>query len=575
MKFTRGHFIQRIQNEPSWDLLIIGGGSTGLGCALDAASRGLKVLLVEQEDFAKGTSSRSTKLVHGGVRYLAQGNIALVREALYERGLMLRNAPHLVSRQSFVIPCYDRWSTLKFLAGLKIYDWLAGRQSFGSSSFLSPQKVIQHLPGINPNGLKGGIEYFDGQFDDARFAINLAQTSAEKGGTLVNYMKVVGLSKTPNGKLNGAILFDLESRKKLTVHAKAVINATGIFVDEILDMDVPGRQPLVRPSQGIHLVLPLSFLKGQSALMIPKTTDGRVLFAVPWHGHLLLGTTDTPLDKHNIEPRALEEEIEFILKNARQYLQYPPERKDILSIFAGLRPLAAPTRGQQHVTKEISRSHKLITHPSGLITITGGKWTTYRRMAQDTVDQAIRTAGLPFTPCVTQHLHIHGHMAPLVHSHTDTSVPGRTALPNHSQTNTTGHNQADIPSNAIASVEDPLAIYGSDAAGIQLLIAQRPELEEPLLQGLPYTKAQVVWAVQMEMARTVEDVLARRLRLLFLDAAAAIKAAPATAALMAAELQKDPTWQFRQLRSFIKLACGYSAQSIPQPSQQPITMEVN
>jgi glycerol-3-phosphate dehydrogenase len=525
MKPKRSDFIQRIEAEPSWDVLVIGGGSTGLGCALDAASRGLKTLLVERGDFAKGTSSRSTKLVHGGVRYLAQGDIRLVYEALHERGLMLRNAPHLVHRQSFIIPCYNQWSRLQFLLGLKCYDWLAGRHSFGPSSLLSAAGVRRQLPGINPMGLKGGIEYFDGQFDDARFAVNLAQTCAEKGGTPVNYMKVTNLLKAPDGKITGAIVYDLESKRQHIIWAKAVINATGIFVDEILDMDVAGRPPLVRPSQGIHLVLPLSFLGGGSALMIPSTTDGRVLFAVPWYNHLLLGTTDTPLNKHDMEPRALEEEIEFVLKNARRYLRVPPERKDILSIFAGLRPLAAPTGHEPNATKEISRSHKLITHASGLITITGGKWTTYRKMAQDTIDQVMRSAGLPFVGCITQDLPIHGH----------TSTPE----------------------------DSHLAAYGSDAGLIRQLTRARPELDEPLIEGFPYLKAEVVWAVQAEMARTVEDVLARRLRLLFLNAGAAIQAAPAVAALMAAELNRDQDWVRRQVLDFDLLAYPYGAHPAP------------
>ena len=330
---------------------MIGGGATGLGVALDGISRGYKTLLLEQVDYAKGTNSRSTKLVHGGVRYLAQGNIALVREALFERGLLLRNAPHLVKNQDFIIPNYDWWGGPYYTIGLTMYDLLAGKLSLGASVHLSKQETLRRLGNLKPDGLRGGVLYHDGQFDDARLAINLAQTAVEQGGTLLNHFDVRGLLKDASGKIAGVRAADQETGQLYELPAKVVVNATGIFVDEILQMDKPGTRKLVRPSQGVHIVLDKSFLPGDDAIMIPKTDDGRVLFAVPWHGRVVLGTTDTPLKEYSAEPQALEEEIEFILRTAARYLTRAPQRSDALSVYAGLRPLAAP-QGDSTKTKE-------------------------------------------------------------------------------------------------------------------------------------------------------------------------------------------------------------------------------
>ncbi len=515
--FNRSRFIGELEQTPSWDIIVIGGGATGLGTALDAASRGYKTLLLEQADFAKGTSSRSTKLVHGGVRYLAQGNVALVYDALQERGTLLANAAHLVKPQEFIIPCYHWISILKYYAGLKLYDGLAGRLSFGKSEYLSAAAVQAVIPSINNKNLKGGIRYYDGQFDDARLALNIAQTCAEHGGTLLNYVKVSGLIKS-KGQVTGVKAIDIETGKTYALQAKVVVNATGVFVDDILQLDTPTGKAIVKPSQGTHIVLDKTFLAGQAAMMIPKTSDGRVLFAVPWHGYVVVGTTDTPLDAHSLEPIALENEIAFILDTAKQYLTQPPQRKDVRSIFAGQRPLAAPGKATGS-TKEISRSHKIMVAPSGLLTIIGGKWTTYRKMAEDTVDRAIRIGNLPSAACSTRSIKIHGSTG---------SLPA-----------------------------SPLEVYGSDAAGIRQLITEQPHLGEKLGSGLPYLAAEVVWAVRNEMARTLEDVLARRLRLLFLNAQAAIDIATQVAGLMAAELAQDEAWQAAQLESFTKLANQY------------------
>ena len=504
--------------EEIWDIIIVGGGATGLGTALDAASRGYKTLLLEQADFAKGTSSRSTKLVHGGVRYLAQGDIGLVREALYERGLLLKNAAHLVKNESFIIPNYNWWSGPFYTIGLTIYDLLAGKLSFGRSKHISKKETIRRLPGIQQKNLYGGVVYHDGQFDDSRLAINLAQTCLEQGATVLNYFQVTDLLKEDK-KIAGVSAQDIETGMVYNLKSKAVINATGVFVDDLLQKDEPHKKPLVKSSQGIHIVVDKSFMPGDDAVMIPKTDDGRVLFALPWHGKLLIGTTDTPLDEHSLEPVALEEEIGFVMRNVGEYLTRAPGREDVRSIFAGLRPLAAPQEGSAK-TKEISRSHKLIVSASGLITITGGKWTTYRRMAQDTVDKAVEASGLIPGACVTTDLPIHG-------------------------------NKNDVDRN------DHLYVYGTDRQALLQLINENPAWTEKLHPAFEYTQAEVIWAVRHEMARTVEDVLARRVRALFLDAQAAIDMASKVAQLMAGELKRDEDWIKNQVAAFNNVAGKY------------------
>lgn len=508
-----------LESGDQWDLIVVGGGATGLGTALDSASRGFKTLLLEQADFAKGTSSRSTKLVHGGVRYLAQGDVSLVYQALRERGRLQVNAPHLVSREEFIIPCFSWFSVVKYLAGLKMYDWLSGKYSFGRSRFLTRKEVCSRMPGLDDTGLVGGISYFDGKFDDARLAINIAQTCMEQGGHVLNYVKVNGLLKDAAGRVSGVEAFDELAGKSFKIHSKAVVNATGVFVDEILQMNLPEAEKLVRPSQGVHVVLDSSFLQSESALMIPETSDKRVLFAVPWHSRLLVGTTDTPIESNSLEPQALNEEIDFILNTATQYFRREVNRKDVLSVFAGLRPLAAPDKNDTNSTKEISRDHKLIVSESGLVTITGGKWTTYRKMSEETVDQVIRTANLEYRKCQTKDLKIH--------SSDPVSTPG------------------------------PLAVYGTDRKHIAELVKENPELNAKLHSGFPHIKAEVIWAVRNEMAYTVEDVLARRLRILFVDARAAIEMSREVAELMAAETGRTIGWIMEQVQEFKLLAEQY------------------
>ena len=518
----RNQMLHQLKKDPEkiWDVLTIGGGATGLGVALDSATRGFSTLLFEQSDFSKGTSSRSTKLVHGGVRYLAQGDISLVLEALHERGLLRQNAPHLVKNQKFIIPNYSWWTGPFFTIGMKVYDMMSGKLGLGKSERISKEETLKAIPNLDEKDLIGGVIYYDGQFDDSRLAINLAQTIIENDGVALNYIKVTGLLKDDEGIVCGVLATDMESGEEFKVKSKSVINATGVFVDDILKMNDPEAKKIIRPSQGVHIILDKSFLQGDSAIMIPKTSDGRVLFAVPWHDKVILGTTDTPLDVPGLEPRALEEEIEFILKTAEKYLKKDPKREDVLSIFAGLRPLAAPEDSEGKETKEISRSHKLIVSLSGLVTITGGKWTTYRKMAEDTVDKAIMIAGLPETKCVTENMPVHGYV-----KHVD--------------------------------YKDHLYVYGSDKLKLLKMIEKEPKMKEKLHKRLPFIKGEVLWAVRYEMARTVEDVLARRVRALFLDARASIDMAEDVAKIMAKEMNYNRKWIRNQVKEYTELAKGY------------------
>jgi glycerol-3-phosphate dehydrogenase len=508
----------------SWDFVVVGGGATGLGTAIEAASRGYRTLLLERSDFAKGTSSRSTKLVHGGVRYLRQGNVSLVIEALRERGLLLRNAPHLVRNLSFVVPNYDWWEGPFYGIGLKMYDLLAGRQGLGRSKMLSRERTLQLLPTIEPEGLAGGVIYYDGQFDDARLAVNMAQTAAEQGAVLVNYMEVVGLLHG-DGEVRGVQARDVETGTEREIEAKVVVNATGVWTDDVRHMDDAAAADMIVPSQGVHIVLERAFLPGESAIMVPRTDDGRVLFAIPWHDRVLVGTTDTPVDDAPIEPRPLEEELAFLLKHAARYLHRDPSRSDVLAMFAGLRPLVGGSSdGEAGGTASLSRDHSIVISNSGLVTVAGGKWTTYRRMAEDTVDHAAVVAGLEERPSVTRDLHIHGY-----------------------------HNHAEE--------FGELWVYGSDAPAIRDLMRTDPRYDERLHPAHAIRAGEVVWAARHEMARTVDDVLARRTRLLLLDARAAMESAPQVAALLAEELGRGHAWEQQEAATFQALAMRY----LPDP----------
>ncbi len=516
---TRSEMTSRLADHPGpWDMIVVGGGATGVGVAIDAASRGYDVLLLEQSDFGKGTSSRSTKLVHGGVRYLEQGNISLVMEALKERGLLFQNAPHLVRNLGFVVPSYDWWQAPFYGLGLKVYNVLAGKYGFGTSRILSREETLDRLPSIETEGLRGGVIYYDGQFDDTRLLIHMVATAAEQGATLLNYAPVTALTKDADDFIDGVIAHDAETGVEFCAKSKVVINATGAFSDNLRRQADPSVKPIIAPSQGIHLVFDRSFVPGDTAIMVPHTSDGRVMFAIPWHNHALVGTTDTPVPAAVLEPVAMEHEIDFILNTAALYLAKKPTRDDVLSAFAGVRPLVKSSDANN--TAALSRDHTIDIDQSGLLTICGGKWTTYRRMAEDCVNQAAMLGHLPEKSCQTQHLKIHGF---------------------RTNSEEAGH----------------LYVYGSDAEKVRELMKADPGLAAQMHPDLPYVGAEVVWATRHEMARRVEDVLARRTRALFLNARAALNMAPRVAELMAHELNQNESWKARQIRSFNETARHY------------------
>lgn len=517
---NRNSLLGELKNQAGtiWDIIVIGGGATGLGVALDGASRGYKTLLLEQSDFAKATSSRSTKLVHGGVRYMAQGDLLLVMEALHERGIMLRNAPHLTFNQEFIIPIYTLWDAIMYTVGLKFYDLMAGRLSMGKSYFINREKTLTRLPLLKKEGLKGGVVYHDGQFDDSRMALALARSCVENKGVVLNYCKVTGLLKDEKGRINGVKAREMVSGEDFTLRSNLVINATGVFADDIARMDSPSAASTIRPSQGVHIVLDKSFLQSDSAIMIPKTDDGRVLFAIPWYDEVVVGTTDTPLNTVSLEPVALEKEINFILHTAEKYLVRPPRREDVLCIFAGLRPLAANPDNPAS-TKEVSRRHKITLSPSGLLTIIGGKWTTYRRMAEETIDKGINAGVLDKRICITSDL--------------------------------------CLTSMDINITDGRFHIYGEGLADIEKMISEKPELGDKIDERLPYTKAEIIWVCRNEMPVNIEDILARRTRALFLNARASAEIAEEIAILMAEEFGHDQKWKDEQVEAYNQLVRNY------------------
>jgi glycerol-3-phosphate dehydrogenase len=525
---NRDESIERIRHRTDpWDIVIIGGGATGIGVALDAASRGLRTVLVEQSDFGKGTSSRSTKLVHGGVRYLEQGNITLVRDALRERTMLRNNAPHLVHDMPFLIPCRSWWQRFYYGVGLKVYGFLAVRNSFGRSYGVSKDRAIETIPTLKQEGLSGGVIYHDGQFDDTRLLLNMARTARDHGACLVNYMEVTSLLKDDRGRVLGVIAKDGESVEEFDLRGHCVINAAGPFCDSIRAMDDPNQETMIAPSQGVHIVLPRSFFPGDTAMIVPKTSDGRVIFLIPWHDHVIVGTTDTAIPEATMEPVPQEDEIEFLLKTTGEYLSKQPTSNDVLSVFTGIRPLVKGDKSAR--TASLSRDHVIRIADSGLVTITGGKWTTVRKMAEDCVNRACTAAGLRSNPCATKNLKLHG----FTENHCD----------------------------------DPRAYYGSDLAAIKELETEFPSLAQPLDESLSIRGSDVVWATRKEMARTVEDVLARRTRSLFLNSTAAVRIAPQVAKLMAVELDEDDGWIVEQLENFNSVAASYLPPTSLQPNQ--------
>lgn len=517
---TREEILRQLGGDAEvWDVLVIGGGASGLSAALDAAARGYRTLLLERSDFAKGTSSRSTKLVHGGVRYLQQMNVRLVMDALYERGLMLRNAPHLVHDLRFVIPAYSVFSLPYYGAGLKVYEWLSGSLSLGASELLSTGETLTMLPGIRTRGLKGGILYHDGQFDDARYAIALLRTLQDQGGVAINYVDVRGLIEE-HGKVSGVHAVDVESGDSFDLHARVVVNATGVWAEGTLRMQAGSAgQQLLSVSQGTHLVLPREFLPSRTALMIPKTSDGRVLFAIPWHGATIVGTTDVAVDGPSPEPHPLKDETAFLLEHVERYLGRRPKSDEILSRWSGLRPLV---RHAGIATSKLSRDHSVLVSPAGLVTVIGGKWTTARRMGQDAIDRAAQVGGLGTVASPTTGLRLHGWDLGQAHPATDWEK-----------------------------------VYGADLGQLRALGQSEPALDELLHPLLPFRRREVLWAARYEFARTTEDVLARRTRALFLDAQAAMSVAADVATLLGRELGRSEAWIEQDRAAFVALARGY------------------
>ncbi len=519
----RDQLIGRLAEDRRYDIAIVGGGATGLGVALDAAARGFRVALVESHDFAKGTSSRATKLVHGGVRYLAQGDIGLVREALHERSTLLHNAPHLAQALAFVVPAYKWWELPFYGTGLKMYDVLAGKAGLGQTEFLSARETLALLPAVKPRRLAGGIKYWDGQFNDARLALALARSAAERGALLVNYCRAADLIYD-DARLAGLVCEDTLTGQQYRIKSRCVVNATGVWVDELRQKDGAansgdGRRPvkpMVAPSQGVHIVVDRDFLGGDTALMVPKTADGRVLFAVPWLGKVILGTTDTPRDDLAREPMAFKEEVDFILNESARYLRRAPLRSDVRSIWVGLRPLVKPQDDDADSTKGLSREHTVLVSRSGLVTVTGGKWTTYRAMAEDVLATCMRKSLLQNRQGgVTADLKLVGAGAAGMSTVSICLPPGA-----HS--------------------------YGDE----QPLLAALPGAGTTLCDGL--TEAMVRFAARHEYAITVEDVLARRSRLLFLDARLAGSLAAKVGRILLQETGLDP-----QVDAFRRLSQQY------------------
>ena len=513
-----------------WDVLVIGGGSTGVGAALEAATRGHDTLLLERGDFGEGTSSRSTKLVHGGVRYLQQGRLGLVFQALRERSRLLRNAPHVVHSRPFLVPAYRWWERPYYGVGLKLYDLLSGPHNLESSTLLSERSAAGRIPNLELNDLRGGVLYHDGQFDDARLVVTLVRSILDAGGVPLNYVEVQDLvheEREEDGgrRVAGVVARDRESGVEMTLRARSVINATGPYADNVRKLENREVEPLVRPSRGTHLVFDRDVLGGDTALMVPRTRDGRVIFAIPWHHRVLVGTTDVPVDDVPARPRPEPREVSYLLEHLERYLLDSPSAGDVRSVFAGIRPLAtAAGDDDPGDTAELSRDHRIVVSDSGLISVVGGKWTTYREMGEDAIDRAAEVGDLPERESVTRELRLHG-------AHGD------------------------------GSAKSPWHVYGNEAARVRSLAEREPELGETLHPRLPFRAAQVAWAARHELARTVEDVLARRTPSLFLDARAAAEAAPRTARILARELDRPEGWVREQVGRFRDLADDYLPRS--------------
>jgi len=516
---SRDAMLDRAMELRPWHVIVVGGGCTGIATALDASARGYRTLLVERGDFTGGTSSRSTKLIHGGVRYLRQGCVQMVYRALGERWRLRRNAPHLVRSLSLVVPAYRWWEQPWYGAGLKVYDALAAGRGLGRSRLLSRRKCLNRLSTLRERGLRGGVLFHDGQFDDSRLGWALVRTAANLGCVPLNYAEVTGLVES-SGAIRGVRVRDRLGGAEWVARGAVVVNATGPFADALRAMDEPGPGPGVVLSRGAHIVVSSAFLPGETALLVPSTDDGRVLFAIPWHGHVVIGTTDVPVANASREPVPGDEEVDYLLDHAGRYLARPPGRADIRSAWAGLRALVPEGSGEN--TAALSRDHRVSVSRRRLVTVAGGKWTTCRRVGRDTVDMAADAGGLSSAQPVTANLRLYGYTT-----------------------------RRDLL--------DPWRVYGAQADSVRDMRDEDPRLGELMHPGLPYRLGQAAWAARHEMAVRVEDVLARRTRALFLNAKAAAGAASGVARVMAAELGRGDDWVAAEVRAFQELAEGYRA----------------
>lgn len=517
--FRRDAMREALATSDVFDVVVIGGGATGLGCAVDAAARGYRTALVERVDFGAGTSSRSTKLVHGGVRYLARGDVRLVREALRERGRLLDNAPHIASTRPFAVPAYSWWEKPYYGAGLFAYDRLAAGLGIGHTHLLSKDEYVDRIPTAVRDGLDGGVLYYDGQFDDARLAVALARTAADLGAVVLNHTAAVGFEKT-GGHIDGVRVKDQEDGAERTVRARVAINATGVWADRVRRLDQPSANAMLEPSRGAHVVLDRRFLPGDTAVMVPKTDDGRVLFAIPWLGKTVIGTTDVPVDAPSYEPQPDRDEVDYILEHAGRYLTPAPTRADVRAVWAGLRPLISDPDADD--TAALSREHVVTVSAANLVTVTGGKWTTYRVMAEDAVDHAAHIGGLDEQVADTADLRLRGWLP-----------------------------------DALVDHDARFGAYGADAPALRQLVEDDPGLGEPLHPRLPtVTGAEIVYAAREEQARTALDALARRTRGLFLDTAASAEVADRVAAIVAGETGRDEAWAAEQAEAVRQLAAG-------------------
>ncbi len=506
--------------EKHFDLLVIGGGATGAGILLDATSRGLEAALVEKSDFASGTSSRSTKLLHGGVRYLERavldldrGQYDLVKEALKERAILLRIAPHLTRYIPLLTPLYHRTEIPYYYAGLKMYDWLAGDGEAPPSRYISAEEALAQCPMLKKEGLKGGVVYSDGQFDDARMALSIVLRASELGASAANHVEITGLKKD-KGRIVGAQAVDRLSGKSFTIRAKVVVNATGPLADSLRQMDQPTTKPLLKASSGAHIVLDRDYSPPEMGLLIPKTEDGRVLFLLPWLGHTLVGTTDNPAEVEE-DPKASEQDVAYILRQLKRYFSLAVSEKEILAKWSGLRPLIQKKEASS--TAKLSREHAIEVSPSGLVTIAGGKWTTYRKMALDTVEEAIEVGQLqPTGPSKTQNIYLAGGAAYSIQTADDL------------------HQKYGWPLSQCRYLNHA---YGDRCTKVAQ-IAEKG-FHHPLLPQAPYLEAEVIYGARFESARTSLDILCRRLRVAFLNKKGALAALPRVQDLLQGELGWD------------------------------------